>query len=287
MATPYRVAIDASNQPTAAQNYEHGGSALTGFLAPAAGLTDGQRVVLLAEQVNGNGAPAGAFEFIEATWNDSTTDFFSRDTLLRSSSGALIDWSAAGVNAVPRLRVLSELSDAPTDLVSFGAFSTSTASIIVGGDPAFKLGYDYEIRAEGLVATASSFLTALFWNPDTADWDTASAFGTSGYGGYVGTGLVTLTNSTGFAYLHASNAAQAAGGMWSVRMQLYDPANPATFLHGKFETGWLFGSSPARVSASLRGSSNTIRHTGVALVPNTGQFSAGRYWCIGKRRPYQ
>ena len=142
MTTPYRVAIDASNQPTAAQNYEHGGTALTGFVSPAAGLVDGQRVLLLAEQVDGNGAPAGAFEFVEATWNDSTTDFFSRDVLRRSSTGSLIDWSAAGVNAVPRLRVLSELRDPFEELVASGTITTGTTAVVIGVSPAFEAGWE-------------------------------------------------------------------------------------------------------------------------------------------------
>lgn len=286
MTTPYRVAIDASNQPTAAQNYEHGGTALTGFLSPSAGLTDGQRVVLSAEQVDGNGAPAGAFEFVESTWNDSTTDFFSRDTLLRSSSGSLIDWSAAGVNAVPRLRVVAALEGSPVELVAAGSFSTATQAIVVGVSPAFKAGWDYEIHLDELVSGATSHLTALFWDPVAGDWDAASSFSVGGYGAYGVTSLAIVTNNVGFAYMNASNAANTNGSPWGLRMQLYDPANAGGFTHGSIVNGYTFSGQKTRQIAALRCSNEALAHTGVGFVQSTGDFASGRYWCIGKRRPY-
>ncbi|MGE0487306.1 MAG: hypothetical protein AB7Q81_24340 [Gammaproteobacteria bacterium] len=108
MALPWRVVIDASNQPTAAQNYEHGATPVGGFLGPAAQLTNGRKYLLLAEQVDGDGNPSGAWEVSTTTWNDAAPDNFSGRVLEDSSSGSLIDWSAAGVNVVPRLTVLGE-----------------------------------------------------------------------------------------------------------------------------------------------------------------------------------
>jgi len=106
MALPYRVAIDASNQPTAAQNYEHGSTPLTGMVDPASSLVDGEAYILLAEEADGDGAPAGAWEICRAIWNNAATDNFGSRTLRDSSTGSLIDWSSGGVDATPRLRVL-------------------------------------------------------------------------------------------------------------------------------------------------------------------------------------
>lgn len=109
MAAPWRVAIDASNKPNASQNYEHGTTALTGFQAPASVCVDGDTYTVIAEQVDGNGAPSGAWEAIDCPWVDSTTDYFDRvnGTLRASSTGSKIDWSTAtGLDVTPRLRVL-------------------------------------------------------------------------------------------------------------------------------------------------------------------------------------
>lgn len=278
MASPWRIAIDASNQPTAAQNYEHGATALTGFQSPSAGLTDGDQVVILAEEVNGNGAPAGAWEIVEATWNDDTTDFFSRDTLLHSSSGSLIDWSAAGVDAVPRLRVLAALTDSPVELVTAGSFSTSTASIIIGGTPEFEVGWDYEIVLRNVVAGATSFLTALFWDPVAEDWAT-EVFSGAGYGAYGSTMLPYSSTSAGFLVVHATNTSHSSGQPWNHRMVLRDPANTNHCLLGDFVTSYHYSSSKARTNGVLRSNEETKGYTGIGFVQNTGNFASGRYFC--------
>lgn len=284
MTTPYRVAIDASNQPTAAQNYEHGATALTGFLSPAAagGLTDGQRVVLLAEQVDANGAPAGAFEFVEATWNDDTTDFFVRDKLLRSSSGSLIDWSAAGVNVVPRLRVMAALEGSPVELVATGEITAPTSGIVIGGTPAFDPGWDYELVLRSIRISATAAIIALFWDPDAGDWDASSLFGVTGYGGVAASAIGVNNWTTGYALLQAPTT-HVTGQDLDLRMVLRDPAHPTSELMGDLNVSW-YTSNHCRSLLSLLG--NTAKdYTGVGFALTTGSFTAGRYYAIRRRIP--
>lgn len=280
MATPYRVAIDASNQPTAAQNYEHGGTALTGFSGPAAVLTDGQQVVLLAEQVDGNGAPSGAFEIVEATWNDDTTDFFSRDNLLHSSSGSLIDWSGAGVNAVPRLRVMAALEGSPVELVASGEITSPTSAIVIGGTPAFEQGWDYEFVLRSIRISTNAAILALFWDPDTADWDSTSLFGVTGYGGVSNSAFGVNNWTTGYALLQ-SPTTHVTGQDLDLRMVLRDPAHPTSELMGDLSVSW-YTSNHCRILMSLLG--NTAKdYTGVGFTMSAGNITAGRYYAIRRR----
>lgn len=145
MSRPWRVAIDASNQPTATQNYEHGATPLTAMRAPSAGLVDGRRYLLLAEEVDGSGAPAGAWEITEAVWHDAATDYFERDVLVASSSGALIDWSV--VEATPRLRVLDQ-PGAPALVASASTEGADVAALAIEYD--FVPGHVYKLVATDL-----------------------------------------------------------------------------------------------------------------------------------------
>jgi hypothetical protein len=114
MAFPWRVGIAASNQPTGAQNFEHGTTALSGHRAPASVLTSGKAYMLLA--ISGT-----TWEiYTAAVWTDSTTDYFTRAGDHSSSTGSAIDWSATGVNLTPDLYVLGESGNekAPRQVLS-------------------------------------------------------------------------------------------------------------------------------------------------------------------------
>lgn len=107
---PLRVQDDASNTPTAAQSYIMSGTGTPGMrtfaAAQAAGdIADGDTVLVLAEQVDANGNPSGAWETAYVTYDHTNGELDNR-VLKQSSTGSLIDWSAGGVNATPRLTAI-------------------------------------------------------------------------------------------------------------------------------------------------------------------------------------
>ncbi len=117
MAYPARVSQLSTNQPVGGGSppaFNVDGAVGPGLRAFAQALTDGDlasgdEVIAISEQVDGNGNPSGAWEMFRGVFTDATPDTLSRVTLLRSSAGAAwIDWSATGVNAVPRLSVVAE-----------------------------------------------------------------------------------------------------------------------------------------------------------------------------------
>lgn len=282
MSTPWRVEIDASNQPTAAQAYQHGTTAPDGYVAPAAGLSDGDRVLLIADQIDGNGNPAGVFEVYESTWTSGSPSSFSRDVLVRSSTGSAIDWSAAGVDEVPRLRVLAALSGSPVELVAIGEISSPQAAIVIGVSPPFEEGWDYEFRLRGIVGSANAAIIALFWDPVAADWDTTSLFGATGYGGVATVAFGVNNWLTGFALLQ-SPTVTPLGNQIDVLMNLRDPADASTEMFGDANVSW-FTSNHCRCQLALN--SNTAKAiTGVGFSMNSGNITAGTYSVLRRRCP--
>ena len=98
-----RVLEDASNQPNASTAYNLSGTAETGHRSFASVMTTLFDCVVLAEQVDGDGNPGGAWEIAECTYTDAAPDTLTRDKLLDSSTGSLIDWSGI---SVPRLSIV-------------------------------------------------------------------------------------------------------------------------------------------------------------------------------------
>lgn len=103
---PNRVSEAAANQPDASTAYQLSGTAVTGHRTFASKLANGDKTRVLAEEVDGDGNPAGAWELSEVTYTTGTPNTLASRVLIDSSTGSLVDWSSVG--ATPRLSVTNE-----------------------------------------------------------------------------------------------------------------------------------------------------------------------------------
>lgn len=100
-----RVKETTTNKPATGAAAFNLGGAKTGFRTFVSGIGDTHKCVYVAQEVDGNGNPSGAWEVQVGTVTDGSPDTLSRDHLIASSTGSFIDWSAAGENASPDLFV--------------------------------------------------------------------------------------------------------------------------------------------------------------------------------------
>ena len=135
-----RVLEDASNQPNASTAYNLSGTAETGHRSFASVMTTLFDCVVLAEQVDGDGNPGGAWEIAECTYTDAAPDTLTRDKLLDSSTGSLIDWSAI---AVPRLSIVDRPGGMSRVIGSWDHGGADVATIDFEFAP--KAGMRYEV----------------------------------------------------------------------------------------------------------------------------------------------
>lgn len=284
MELPYRVSIAASNKPTAAQNYEHGGAAITGFDAPASVLSNGDVVILLAEEVDGSGNPAGAWEICRATWNDSTTDFFGSRTLIRSSTGSLIDWSAAGVDANPNLSVISTPANEGIRLHSSGTFSSDSAVTIGGASNVFRNGYDYVIEFENVALSAAAFLQMRWYESGVGVDSTGTDHYETLVGGYASSSLGDNNTGDTLHYLWPSNTSGSTSSNVWLQLTLFNPAQGA-YPTAKSKAWFQFSSARAAIHGILTKADGAFTASGVQLFPSTGTFSSGtwRCWEVARR----
>jgi hypothetical protein len=97
------VRESANNQPTAGQDYELSGSADTGHRTFASTHTNGNFLIITAQEVDANGNPAGAWERVLVTYTTGSPNKLASRVFIAGSSGSLIDWSGTGVNKIPKL----------------------------------------------------------------------------------------------------------------------------------------------------------------------------------------
>jgi len=90
----------ANNQPTAAQDYDLTGTGDRSHRSFAAAFADAEETYIFAFEQDANGNLGGAWEIVRVTFTAGTPDTLSGRTLLASSTGALIDWSAVGATPV-------------------------------------------------------------------------------------------------------------------------------------------------------------------------------------------
>lgn len=275
MALPWRVVIDASNQPTAAQNYEHGATAVTGFLAPATQLTDGESYLLLAEEIDANGNPAGAWEVCTAVWNDSTTDYFGSRSLQDSSTGSLIDWSGAGVNATPRLRVLGEAGAqyAPRRVLSIDFASDSSV------DFECRAGHNYLVTFANIAYSADQNSLCARVSTDGSTFDSGASdywwavFIISGGASGSGAGDSADNEMTFGQNAWTGNAAgeETNGFLW-----FYDPADSGGYTRasGQVSHTSYTGTIAVTIVNALRLTAQA--DVAVRLFPLSGNFASGR-----------
>lgn len=273
MAAPYRVAIDASNQPTAAQNYEHGTTAVTGFLAPATQLTDAETYLIIAEEIDGNGNPAGAWEVYESVWNDSTTDFFARTTFRDSSTGSAIDWSSGtGINKVPRIRVLGRVGsdNAPRRVASA---NMSGASSFIWST---RANCDYLCIFADLDVSNDGISIGIVVSDDGgATYDT-------GAGDYAHSS-VTHSSTVGVSLYSQSTTAMLITTTWLGNLDSTEEVGGQFWVHGANDSGTLTrinGEFTTRTNTNVyfRGNFGGERRTAqaddhIAIVPTAGTMS--------------
>lgn len=277
MELPYRVGIACSNKPTAAQNYEHGSTALTNYKAPANALSDGDTVILLAEGTS-------AYEICRATWNDSTTDFFGSRTLIASSSGSLIDWSAAGEDESPILYIISTPANEGRRLHSSGTFSSDSALVIGGASNVFRAGYDYEVEFENVVFSSNAYLQMRWYESGVGVDSSGTDHHETLNGGYAASSLADNNNGDTLHYIWPSNTQHNAAGsnVWLL-LHLVDPA-AGNYPRFWSEVWFQFSTSRAAIRGTGdKGSAFTA--SGIQLFPSAGTFSSGtwRCWEIPKR----
>lgn len=282
MAQPWRVALDASNQPSAAQNYT-AGSALTGFRA-ATVLVDGDPYLLLAEEVDANGASSGAWELSEAIWDNTAGEFQSR-TLVQSSSGALIDWGAVG--ATPRLRVLSEAGSVTEGWVKVADLDAAAAYAI--DFDSFEAGYRYHLLFHKLGNSYANAAYPPYLDAWVDDPPTTAAVVSTHFLGIEGASIRNSTgssNNTGRPVTH-TNAPQNSDDRLNIEFTLDDPGGTG-YCHFGWRA-WGSGSNPAYDQQIDGGghvrASGPVTRFRVRHQHGSGTFNAGKVYRRRERLP--
>lgn len=137
-----RVKEATTNKPATNATPFNLGGARTGYRTAVAGVGSGQRSVFCAQKVDGNGNPSGAWEVFVGTVTAGTPDTLSRDHLIRSTTGAFIDWSASGEDSAPDI---SSVHPAGIGVLGHGPLFNNVVSD-VWFSPVFLLG-DYQSAA--------------------------------------------------------------------------------------------------------------------------------------------
>ena len=92
-----RVGESTSNQPASAATAFNLGGAKTGFQTVSLGIGNGNSAIFVAQEVDGDGNPAGDWQTFVGTLTTGSPDTLSQDTILASSNaGSAVDWSSVG-----------------------------------------------------------------------------------------------------------------------------------------------------------------------------------------------
>ena len=130
-----RVLETTSNKPDATPSDFNLSGAKTGFRTIVAGIATGNYSIFLAEEVDGNGNPAGAWEIFLGKVTDAAPDTLTRVHLVDSSTGSFIDWSAVGVNASPDVSIVN-----PAQVVAHSALNMAHDASRFYGMPTEEVG---------------------------------------------------------------------------------------------------------------------------------------------------
>lgn len=263
---PFLVREDAGNKPNAATAYDCGGSADTGHRTFAAVMANGERCFVKAEQVDGSGNPAGAWEIHLCTFTDAATDTLSKDTLYASSTGSAIDWSAAtGIDKTPKLSIVDP-NVGMGRFVDEWVYSSDVASVSFDWTPKANTVYRFvmsHMTFNGNVSTVDPAIR--FKRSGTADTG-ASDYGYAQHGYTAGSVRVNGANDSHIALLHQTLYGDDHTG-WDTRDRLYgfidvyDGANTSHYTRAVY-----LGTSPfTNVLSGL---------VGVATAGGVHQFAA-------------
>lgn len=268
--TPFRVEIDANNQPTAAQTYTHGATPVAGMVAPVDGLTDGEVYLLLAEE-HSSGVPSGAWEMTESAWN-AAGSAFDRATLIDSSSGSKLDWSAGGLNAVPRLKVLGRrgAQNAPRRVLSVSLSGDASVEIACRPNCNYLVAFNgLDLSTDQVALGVVVSTDGVSFNGGASDYDYNVTLLSSTASGAFGQSSAMLMSTIWLG--NAGDGEEISGHLW-----VLGAANSGewTRIVGQMATqsyvanpgNWLFAGARRNAQADIV----------VALAPTAGTFLSGQ-----------
>ncbi|MCC7413324.1 MAG: hypothetical protein IT495_17040 [Gammaproteobacteria bacterium] len=153
--------VDATNKPASAATDFQLGSAVTGRQTIVAAIGSGNSSAFRAEKIDANGNPAGAWELFIGVVTSGAPNTLTRATLIQSSTGAFIDWSATGENASPRISCVVDAIRLPCVVAVAKATTNLTALAIENF--AFLPGHTYRLVGEKLNGRTDQVTTGNLW----------------------------------------------------------------------------------------------------------------------------
>ncbi len=282
---PQRVVCDASNKPaSSATAFNLSASGVTGFVLPvnSGEVVSGRTYKWLAEEIDGDGNPSGAWQTFYGVYTDAATDTISQATLDSSSTGSFIDWSGTGVDALARI---SAIADADGKRVhSSGTLSSDTYITIGGATEPFEVGKDYRISIDAARLSVDGTAPVFQFYVGGA-WVTASEYHSASYAHYNISGFSSGVKAT-FGHVGPTNSippgndtTAGAEELYNAVLNLPNPANPDG--HTTVHTFVTYH----RTTHDPVGSRNTCQLLypravlGIRIYPLTGVWDFGDYVC--------
>lgn len=278
MSLPYRIAVQASNQPTAGGALEHGATALTHFLAPADRLSNGQKVVVWAHAADVNGNCNGAWEVFKTTWSNGSPGSFGDRELTESSTGSFIDWSPTGENVAPLLRVITTPVNEGEQLHSSGTFSGESALLVGGASNPFEAGSDYIVRLYDVALSNNNVFVQMRWSAAGSVDSTGTDHQETITGGYASASLGDNNVGDTLHYFSPSNAAASNASNITANIELFNPAG-AGYCFARSAFFYQFSSARGGMHGLLTKGVNIVAD-GVQIFPSAGTFPSGAWFCV-------
>ena len=264
----------SANAPNASTAYNLAGSASTGHQTFAAALADTEACVVMAQEVS-SGSPSGAWELARCVYADLATDTLTR-TLIASSTGSLIDWSAL---SAPRLTMVDESRGMgrPIDVQTVGS-AVSTVQLT-----GFKPDCCYRVVYNAMAFDTDNVTLHAQLLDSGGSAITASNYTSRGFYGFSSSGWLNVTGNDEFDltnYGLGNAAGEDAAGIIDI---LYPREAQATrifsLLHGAYTTGaqqyggipGTYGALTAAYGIQLYASSGNIDGGTFALMEWLGQ----------------
>lgn len=280
----------ASNKPASAATAFQLAGAETGAQTIVAAIGDTNQSVFMAQKVDANKNPAGAWQIFLGTVTDATPDTISQDSIIKSSTGSsAIDWSATGENSSPLITAVVDVARIGSRRIhSSGSISGSPTYITIGGSSnPFTAGKNYEIEFIGLRAgTDAVSVRAEVYSAGA--WDTAAGkYASRGYSAYDGT-TSSWANGGTLAYWGMSNLAMTVGNattsgaeeLFSAVIELLDPANPNAVPFFRGFHSYSYSSLGQQATGEFCGQyEGKAALLGIRVFPSGGTWDSGSYIC--------
>lgn len=280
----------ASNKPASAATAFQLAGAETGAQTIVAAIGDTNQSVFMAQKVDANKNPSGAWQIFLGTVTDAATDTISQDTIIKSSTGSsAIDWSATGENSSPLITAVVDVARLGSRRIhSAGSISGSPSYITIGGpSTSFVSGRNYEIELIGLrTGTDAVAIRAEVYSAGA--WDSAAGkYSSRGYTAYDATTNAWANGGT-LAYWGITNTALTAGNattagaeeLFSAVIELLDPANPNAVPFFRGFHSYAYSSAGQQVTGEFCGQyEGKAAMLGVRFFPSGGTWDSGSYIC--------